>query len=356
MAGWQRTCRAPRSSGDGPAAPGSSIAKLDQVRGPRQTGVNRAPVGEQLSRIGNRFVAAARFLVAVPDLLDELRRVRLDFVALRHQNSMILRLGEILEERGAAVLRQHVPEGHDRDLIDRLDRPLRGRVVAPQRFNRVADELQPNGLTLSGGKHVEDAAADGELSVFIGRIFTGESRVGQQFGQIDRRDILARLQVDRGVEQAPGCAHARQQGRRRGDDDPGGTARHGVQRAGARGCHADVRSETAVRIDFMRGEREDGSHHGIVRETLERGEAEGDVGNCLFELAVARHDVQHGAVRQSLCGRRHVQRLGGRREARYRRRRRVHTAPGHGGLEQRTKVERGGGGQSLKPRDQNLDS
>ena len=99
---------------------------------------------------------------------------------------MILRLREILEERRAAVLRQHVPERHDRDLIDRLDRSLRRRVVASQRFNRVADELQTNGLALPGWKHVEDAAADGELSVFIGRIFTGESRVRQQLGQVDR--------------------------------------------------------------------------------------------------------------------------------------------------------------------------
>ena len=56
-----------------------------------------------------------------------------------------------------------------------------------------------------------------------------------------------------------------------------------------------------------------------VRQAFERREEEAHVGDGLFEVAVAGHDVQHDAVRQRVRGRRHEQRLRRRRQARHRR-------------------------------------
>ena len=96
---------------------------------------------------------------------------------------------------------EHVAQRHDRHLIDRRDRSLRRRVVGAQRFDRVADELEPDRLRLAGGKHVDDAAADRELAVLVGRILAREAGVDQQLGEIDRRDVLPGLQLERRAEQ-----------------------------------------------------------------------------------------------------------------------------------------------------------
>ena len=84
-------------------------------------------------------------------------------------------------------------------------------------------------MRLAGGKDVDDAAANRELAVLVGRILAREAGVDEQLGQIDRRDVLARPEVDRGSEQALGRRHARQQRRRRGDDDARGARGDGVQ-------------------------------------------------------------------------------------------------------------------------------
>ena len=60
----------------------------------------------------------------------------------------------------------------------------------------VADELEPDRLRFAGRKDVEDAAADGELAVLVGRIFAGEAGIDQQLAEIGRRDVLPGLEVD----------------------------------------------------------------------------------------------------------------------------------------------------------------
>ena len=49
----------------------------------------------------------------------------------------------------------------------------------------------------------------------------------------------------------------RQQGRRRGDDDPSRAGAEPVEGPATRGGHVEVRSEPAIRIDFMRREGHD---------------------------------------------------------------------------------------------------
>ena len=67
----------------------------------------------------------------------------------------------------------------------------------------------------------------------------------------------------------------------------------------------------------------------------------------LLEVAVARHDVEHDAVRLRVRRGGDKQRLGRRREARHRARRHVHAAARDRGLENRAKVQRGRGGHGL---------
>ena len=61
-------------------------------------------------------------------------------------------------------------------------------------------------MGLAGRKDVDDAAADGEFAVLVGRILAREAGVDQQFGQIGRRDVLARTQFERGRQQPIGRA------------------------------------------------------------------------------------------------------------------------------------------------------
>ena len=135
-------------------------------------------------------------------LLDELA---IAFASTSSRSDTMMRgsrgAREVVEERRAAVVLKHVAQRHDRHLIDRRDRPLRRRIVGAQRFDRVADELEPDRMRLAGGKDVDDAAADRELAVLVGRILAREAGVDQQLGQIGRRDVLAGPQVDRRRQQ-----------------------------------------------------------------------------------------------------------------------------------------------------------
>ena len=88
-----------------------------------------------------------------------------------------------------------------RDLVDRFDRALRRGVVAAQRFDGVADELDADRRRVARGKDVDDAAAHGELAVLVGRILPREAGVDEQLGEIGRRDVLARLEIERRAEQ-----------------------------------------------------------------------------------------------------------------------------------------------------------
>ena len=57
------------------------------------------------------------------------------------------------------------------------------------------------GCGVAGGKDVDDAAADGELAVLVGRILAREAGVDEQLGQIGRRDVLSRLEIERRAQQ-----------------------------------------------------------------------------------------------------------------------------------------------------------
>ena len=87
------------------------------------------------------------------------------------------------------------------------------------------------------------------------------------------------------------------------------------------------------------GKRKDHALRGGLGQPFERRHEEPDVAGRLLEVAVARHDVEHDAVRQRLGGPGDQQRLRRRREPGHARGR-VHPAARDGGLQKGAKVER----------------
>ena len=255
---------------------------------------------------------AGDVFVALLNLIEQLGRVRVDLVALRHDDARGAGARQVVEDRGAAIVLQDVAQRDDRDLIDRRDRSLRRRIVGAQRLDRVADELEPHRVRFAGGKHVGDAAADREFPLLVGRIFAREAGVHQQLGEIDRRDVLSRLQGQRRRQHAVGGRDARQHGGGRGDHDARGALRDRVQRARPHRRDADVGRQAAIRIDFVRRKGQDRALNRRRRQPFERREEKRHVRAGFLEIAVARHDVEHDAVRLRVGGRGHEQRFRGR--------------------------------------------
>ena len=233
--------------------------KLRQAGRLRQARLHAGPVGEQ--SIGRRRWACARvpderFLVAALDRFDQLLCLCVDFVALRDDQARFLDARQVVEKRRRPIVAEHVVQRNDGQLIDRLDGSLGRGIVGSERFDRVADELEPDRPGIAGGIDVHDAAADRELAVLVRRIFAAEPGIDEKLAEIGRGDVLIRPQIDRGAQHARRAADARQQRRGRRDDDSARAARQGVEGPGACRGDADVRRHPAVRVDFMGGERQ----------------------------------------------------------------------------------------------------
>ena len=210
--------------------------------------------------------------------------------------------------------RQDVAQWDDLDLIDGLNRPLGGRVVPAQRFDRVADVLDPDGLSLSRRVDVDDSAADSKLAVLVRGIFAAESGIDQQLTQIRRGDFLSRPKVDGRVKQTLRRADAREQRRRGSDNDASRGSRQRMERPRARRGDADVRRQSAIRVDLMRGKRQHRPIRGGGGKSLQGRQKEAHIADGLLEVAVAWHDVQDNPVRHRVRCACDEQGLGGRRQ------------------------------------------
>ena len=146
--------------------------------------------------------------------------------------------------------------------------------------------------------------------------------------------------VERRRQHPLGRRHARQHGGRRRDHDARGALRDRVQRARAHRRDADVRRQAAIGIDFVRRKRQHRALDRRGRAALRAppGRTRRPRTVCL-EVAVARHDVEHDAVRLRVRRGGDEQRLRGRREAGDRARRGIHPAAGDGGLQDGAKVQ-----------------
>ena len=171
-----------------------------------------------------------------------------------------------------------------------------------------------------------------------------EAGVDEQLGQLGRRDVLTRTQVQRRRQHMLRGADARQQRGRGRHDDARGAAGQRMKRVGANRRDADVGRHAPIGIDFVRRNRQDRPVDRGFRQSFERGQKEPDVGDDGVELAVARHDIQHHAFGQRVGGRRHHQRFARRAEAGDGAGGHVEAAPRNRGLENGAKIQRGRGG------------
>ena len=133
------------------------------------------------------------------------------------------------------------------------------------------------------GIEVEDAAADAELPVLVDRVLRHEARQRQALGQVLGRDLIARRDRQADVSHARGRREPRQQRARRGDDQPGGAGREAVQRAGARRRDFQMRRQAAIRIDFLRRQRQDGARDVRVGQAFDVRQEEPRVGGHLLD-------------------------------------------------------------------------
>ena len=158
---------------------------------------------------------------------------------------------EVVEHGGAAIVVEHVAQRNDGDLIDRGNGALVGGIVGAKRFNRIADELQPDRVRLAGGKDIDDTAPDGELAMLVGRVFAGEAGIDEQLRQIGGRNVDPWLQLERGGDELLRRADARQQSGGRGNDDARAAVSESVERARPRRGNAHVRRHAAVGIHLV---------------------------------------------------------------------------------------------------------
>ncbi|MXY17325.1 MAG: hypothetical protein F4Y57_10115 [Acidobacteria bacterium] len=193
----------------------------------------------------------------------------------------------------AAVFFERVAQREDSRPVQQRHGPLRARVVAPQRFNHVADELHPQRIRIAGRKAVDHAAADAELTVLIDRVGRDEPAVGQQIAQVQRRYEVAHDELTRSRQQACRTAHARQQRGDRRHRHPRRAAGESGQRAPARRGRVQVRRDAAVRIDFGRRQRQDRPFERGAGRPGQCAVEEPDVADHLLDAAVGRHDEQH---------------------------------------------------------------
>ena len=114
----------------------------------------------------------------------------------------------------------------------------------------------------------------------------------------------------------------------------------GVQGACSSRCHPDVRRQSAIGIDLVRGKGEHCVFQSGLRQAFERRQEERHVGAGLLEIGIGRHDAQDDSLRARLRRAGHVQRLRRRRQARDGARGRSHPAPRNRGLERRPQVQR----------------
>ena len=82
------------------------------------------------------------------------------------QDTQILR--KIIQQGCASFsLRGILRSRIDHDLLQRIQRPLAGGVKAADRIHLISPQLDPPGIVLCQGIHIQDAAADSKLARHI---------------------------------------------------------------------------------------------------------------------------------------------------------------------------------------------
>ncbi len=138
-------------------------------------------------------------------------------------------MGEVVEDRALKVdvriggrvgLAETLADRHDVRLVDGAGRPLRRRVVAAQRFDRVADELDTDRLIVTGRVDVNNSAAYAELAMLVDGILSRVAGYDEPLGKKLWADFDAGPQVDSGPRQLLRRHQSRKKSGRRRDDHP----------------------------------------------------------------------------------------------------------------------------------------
>ena len=284
------------------------------------------PADHQLGRRGDVLALADRLVVAGVDLLRQLLPLLAHVVGLRHEDSGPATRPQVVERGrrsiGCVGIGDQLLQRSDCGLIERSGRSLRGGVVGPDGFDRVADKFQTDGLARAGGIEVHDAAAHAELAGLVNRILAGIARPREQVTEIDGGDVLPRCDGDGDRGQAVGGADPREERRGGRDDELRLSRGQRVERARPRRRDVEVRREASIGVHLVRRKREDGALDLGVRAPFERGEEEPGVAGHRFHVAIGRDD-QDGQA--SFSGRGAEERLGGSAQPRHLRR--GHTQP-----------------------------
>ena len=120
--------------------------------------------------------------MALPHLRFEGLRLRFDVLVLRHEpRGTAVPRRELEDGRGPIAVRDGARRGVETELVDfpqrnhrhaieRLDRPLRSGVEAPDRLDDVADELDAHRIRVSGGNRSTTPPRTQYLAMFVDRI------------------------------------------------------------------------------------------------------------------------------------------------------------------------------------------
>ena len=179
-------------------------------------------------------------------------------------------------------------------LIDRLDRALRRRVVGAQRLDGVADELEADRLRFAGrdrrrrcrrGRANSPCSSAGSSRLIAG--------LDQQLGEIVRIDLVSRLELETTALSSRAGAVTR--GSSAAADATTTRAvpvADRMQRPRARGRHAEVRRQAAIRIDLHATETAAPPLAAASRALRAPRGRTRRRRRQLLEVGVGRHDVR----------------------------------------------------------------
>ncbi len=251
---------------------------------------------------------------------------------------------QVVEHAGRSIrglrVRDNILEGRNRGLVEGRCRALCRGIVGPDGLDRVADELETNRLPGTCRVEINNAATHAELAVFVDRILPGIAGRGEQIPEPRWRHVLAGGERQRYGFELRRRTDPRQERRSGGDDQPGGLFGDGMKCSRAGRCDVEMRSQSSIRIDFVRREGEHGALDLQLGQPFERREKESRIARRRFDVSVCRNDEQHAIA----VGRnRSKQGLGRRRQPRDSRRRRTKPKAAGGRLQKRAQCERTGG-------------
>ena len=127
----------------------------------------------------------------------------------------------------------------------------------------------------------------------IHRVLAREAGVTEERGERVGIDVRPGPDLDGGGKQSARRRHPREKGRGRRHDHARASGGRGMKRFRARGQHAKVRRKAAIRIDFVRREREDARSGGRLGQPFQRAEEEPDIAHRLFDIGVGRDHHDH---------------------------------------------------------------